>query len=126
MQGLSPQKGCQMSKLKYRTQYLGHTCSKKSCSVHLKFKFKGAACILSSNSVLKFWYLKTLQCHVQLFRTSWTVAYQAPRPMGFSRQEYWSGLPFPSPGDLPYPGIKPWSPALQADSVLTPSKCLNH
>ena len=56
--------------------------------------------------------------HVQLFATQWTVAYQAPLSMGFSRQEYWSGLPFPSPGDLPKPGIKPGSPALQAD-VLT-------
>ena len=48
-----------------------------------------------------------------------TVAYQAPLSMGFSRQEYWSGLPFSSPGDLPDPGIKPRSPALQADSLLT-------
>ena len=48
--------------------------------------------------------------------TPWTVASQAPLPMGFSRQEYWSGLPFPSPGDLPNPGIKPESPALQANS----------
>ena len=45
--------------------------------------------------------------------TSWTVAYQAPLSMGFSRQEYWSGLPLPSPGGLPNPGIKPRSPALQ-------------
>ena len=45
--------------------------------------------------------------HVQLFATPWTVAYQAPLSMGFSRQEYWTGLPFPSPGDLPDPGIKP-------------------
>jgi len=44
--------------------------------------------------------------------TPWTVAYQALPTMGFSRQEYWSGLPFPSPGDLPGPGIKPASPAL--------------
>ena len=44
--------------------------------------------------------------------TPWTVARQAPLSMGFSRQEYWSGLPFPSPGDLPDPGIKPTSPAL--------------
>ena len=44
---------------------------------------------------------------VRLFVTPWTVAYQAPPPMGFSRQEYWSGLPFPSPEDLPDPGIKP-------------------
>ena len=49
----------------------------------------------------------------------WTVARQAPLPMGFSRQEYWSGLPFPSPGDHPDPGIEPRSPALQADSLPT-------
>ena len=50
--------------------------------------------------------------------TPWTVARQAPLYMGFSRQEYWSGLPFPSPGDLSNPGIEPIS-ALQADSLLT-------
>ena len=49
---------------------------------------------------------------VRLFATPWTVAYQAPQSMGFSRQEYWSGLPFPSPGDLLDPGIEPRSPAL--------------
>ena len=49
---------------------------------------------------------------VQLFATLWTVAYQAPLSMGFSRQEYWSGVPFPSPGDLPDTGIKPRSPTL--------------
>ena len=49
--------------------------------------------------------------------TPWTVACQALLSMGFSRQEYWSGLPFPSPGDLPDPGIEPGSPALQADSL---------
>ena len=46
--------------------------------------------------------------HVRLFVTPWTVAYKAPLSMGFSRQEYWRGLPFPSPGDLPNPGIEPW------------------
>ena len=51
--------------------------------------------------------------------TPWTVACQAPLSMGFSRQEYWSGLPFPSLGDLPNPGIKPGSLALQADSLPT-------
>ena len=51
--------------------------------------------------------------------TPWTIAHQAPLSMGFSRQEYWSGLPFPSPGDLANPGIKPRSPALQADDLLT-------
>ena len=56
---------------------------------------------------------------VQLFVTLWTVACQAPLSMGFSRQEYWSGLPFPSPGDLPDPGIEPRSPALQADALTS-------
>ena len=51
--------------------------------------------------------------------TPWAVASQAPLSIGFSRQEHWSGLPFPSPGDLPDPGIKPRSPALQAYSLLT-------
>ena len=49
---------------------------------------------------------------VQLFATPWTLAYQAPLSVGFSRQEYWSGLPFPSPGDLLDPGIEPRSPTL--------------
>ena len=53
------------------------------------------------------------------FVTLWTVTWWAPLSMEFSRQEYWSGLPFPSPGDLPDPGIKPRSPALQADSLPT-------
>ena len=53
------------------------------------------------------------------FVTPWTVAYQAPPSMGFSKQEYWSGLPFPSPGDLPDPGIKPGSPAFQADALTS-------
>ena len=47
----------------------------------------------------------------------WTIAHQAPLSMGFARQEYWSELPFPSPGDLPDPGIKPRSPALQSNSL---------
>ena len=53
----------------------------------------------------------------RLFATPWTVAYQAPPSMEFSRQEYWSGLPFPSPRDLPDLGIEPKSPALQADAL---------
>ena len=58
-----------------------------------------------------------LLSRVRLFATPWTVAHQAPLSMGFSRQEYWSGLPFPSPGDLLDPGIEPRSPALQADAL---------
>ena len=54
---------------------------------------------------------------VRLFATPWTVAYQAPQSMEFSRQEYWIRLPFPSPEDLPNPGIEPGSPALQAGAL---------
>ena len=54
---------------------------------------------------------------VRLFVTPWTIACQASLSMGFSRQEYWSGEPFSSPGDLPNPGIEPESPALQADTL---------
>ena len=55
---------------------------------------------------------------VPLFATPWTVASQAPRCMEFTRQEYQSGLPFPSPGDLPNPGTEPRSPTLQADAFF--------
>ena len=64
-----------------------------------------------------------MPCHfscVQLFSTSWTIARQTPLPIGFSRQEYWSGLQFPPPGDLPNPGIEttsPEAPVLQANSL---------
>ena len=74
------------------------------------------------------WEAQTLVCmhtcllscysHVWLFVTQWSIALQAPLSMRFSRQEYWSGLPCPSPGDLPHPGIEPISPALQVDSLL--------
>ena len=56
--------------------------------------------------------------------SSWTVACRAPLPLGFSRHEYWSGLPFPSPGDLPDPGIEPGSLALQAGSLLLSHKAV--
>ena len=62
------------------------------------------------------WSEVTQSC---LFVTPWTVAHQAPLSMGFSRQQYWSGLPFPPPGDLSDPGIEPRFPALQADSSLS-------
>ena len=63
--------------------------------------------------------VKVLLSHVRLFATPWIVACQAPLSMEFSRKEYWSGLPFPSPGDLPDAGVNPRSPALQADSLLS-------
>ena len=59
---------------------------------------------------------KLLSC-VQLFATPWTVDHKAPLSVGLSRQEYWSGLPFPSPGDLSNPGFEPGSPTLQADTL---------
>ena len=58
-----------------------------------------------------------LPSHVQLFTTSWTIAHQTPLSMEFSRQEYWSGLPFPSPRDLPNPGIEVRSPVQHTDSL---------
>ena len=68
------------------------------CGLSISLNIVGA-CILS---------------HVQLFVTPWTVAHQAPLSMGFSWQEYWSGLPFPPPGDLPNPEIEPMSPVAPA------------
>ena len=69
-----------------------------------------------------------LLSRVRLFATPWTVAHQASPSMGFPRQEYWSGLPSPSPGDLPDPGIEPRSPTLEADTLTSeppgkPSLC---
>ena len=72
--------------------------------------------ITSDKPLIKQHKVKFLS-HVQLFGTPWTIAHQASPSMEFSRQEYWSGLPFPSPGDLPDPGIEPGSPTLQADTL---------
>ena len=60
--------------------------------------------------------MKSHSCF-RVFVTQWTVAYQAPPSMGFFRQEHWTGLPFPPPGDLPNSGIKPRFPALKADAL---------
>ena len=76
----------------------------KSSAISLKTAFR-------LSHILSLYEVKSLS-RVQLFATPWTVAYYAPPSMGFSRQEYWSGLPFPSPEDLPDPGIEPTSPAL--------------
>ena len=57
--------------------------------------------------------------HARLLATPWTAAYQAPPSMGFARQEYWSGVPLPSPGDLPDPEIEARSPALEADALTS-------
>ena len=75
----------------------------------------GSGIFILSN-LLRAWVLSHFS-HVWLFVTLWSVALQAPLSMGFSRQEYWSGLPCPLAGDLPYPGIQPVAPALQEDSL---------
>ena len=84
--------------------------------------FPCSLCYVPLKSVLIKTYLalkvKSLS-RVRLFATPGTVTNQASPSMGFSRQEYWSGLPFPSPGDLPDPGIEPGSPALEADALTS-------
>ena len=77
----------------------------------LPFGFSNVNLSAHFNAVLLLLLLSRFS-RVRLFATPWTLAYQAPLAMGFSRQYYWSGLPFPSSGDLPHPGIKPRSPAL--------------
>ena len=101
-------------------------CGSSSCSrINILNRFSKAELPLQSlirNSDLVFVLfmlvamklkVKSLSC-VRVFATPWTVDYQAPQSMEFSRQKYWSGLLFPSPGDLPNPGIEPRSPSLQA------------
>ena len=85
---------------------LSETLMKMSYSIH----YSVSATLLMLSEV------KSLS-HVQLFVTPWTVAYQAPPSMGFSRQEYWNETSFPSPGDFPDQGIKPGCPALKADAL---------
>ena len=90
------------------------------CSSHLCLYFCFANKIIYTIFIDSTYESKVkvkLLSRVRLFSTPWTVAYQAPPSMGFSRQEYWSGLPFSSPRDLPDPGIKPSSPALQTDTL---------
>ena len=91
---------------------------------HLKWVFLGACSIFTACFLLSSLRVLTLlgskACvlsHVQLFATPWTIACQALLCTGFSRQEYCSGLPFPTPGDLPDPGIEAVSPALQVNSL---------
>ena len=84
------------SPIDYDSQHFSSFCM-KVCILYVFWKYKPILCCLS--------YFR----HVWLFETPWTVARQASLSIGVSRQEYWSGLPFPSPGDLPNPGIEPMS-----------------
>ena len=80
------------------------------------YAYKNGVYILLNLLSMKGRKWKSLS-RVWLFETPWTAAHQAALSMEFSRREYWSALPIPSPGDLPNPGIEPWSPALQADAL---------
>ena len=84
-------------------------------NINRKFLSQTVAKVNSNFITLLKVKVKSLS-HARLFVTPWTVGHQAPPSMGFPRQEYWSGLPFPSPGDLPDAGIEPRSPALQAEA----------
>ena len=104
----------------YRQVGKPHLKKKKTFS----FRFGNSQCFRNSWKILEIQrirplcYVKLLS-HVQLFVTPWTAACQAPLFMGFPRQEFWSGLPFPSPRDLPDPGIEPVSPALAGGFFAT-------
>ena len=84
---------------------------------------RGSYSQLSTKYINSLYEVKSLS-HVRLFATPWTVAYQAPPSMGFSRQEYWSWLPFPSPGHLSDPGIEPEYPALPSELPVQPLKTM--
>ena len=90
-----------------------YTLTEGNKRVGSREKLKGE----TQSPFLTLYVLVAKQCPAPT--TPWTTACQASLSMGFSRKEYWSGLPFPPPGDLPKPGIKPRSPALQVDSVLS-------
>ena len=88
-----------------------------SLFIRLKKKKKKKSCPLGEIQINMTCEVKWSHSVVSDSATPWTTAYQAPPSMEFSRQEYWSGLPFPSPGDLPDSGIEPGSPAVQADAL---------
>ena len=92
--------------------------SSKKIHLWLLPDFREIQCFTIKKDIVRVFMLSHFS-PVQLFVTLWTVALQAPLSVGFSSQEYWSGLPCPPPGDLPNPGIKPSSLALKADSLLS-------
>ena len=104
-----------------RSILITHQCfSRRKVLVIIPEKAMEILCFSSYINLALEWKSKCyLLSRVWLFVTPWTVASQVPLSTGFSWQEHWSGLPFPSPRDLPNPGMKPGSPALQADSLLS-------
>ena len=100
-----------------------HSHRKNNAQLQMWLLMEVKSDAVKNNTAQKPWWRKVKSLsRVRLFVTPQTVAHQPPPSMGFSRREYWSGLPFPPPGDLPHPGIKPESPVsptLQADSLPT-------
>ena len=113
---LLTQNACGLMSQRTWTQYTLLYSVTKFASICDLILISQVLCFCSAFNFLQRKKVKLLS-HVRLFATPWTVAYQAPLSMGFSRQGYQSGLPFPSPGDLPNPGIEPASPTLQADTL---------
>ena len=95
----------------FRTSNLQNYVRVHFCYLNNKFV------VISYNNPVKLRKKVKSLSRVQLFATPWNVAHQGPPSIGFSRQKYWIGLPFPIPGDLSDPGIQPGSPALQADAL---------
>ena len=87
---------------------------KKICLIYHVMLASG---IKQSDSVIYMHLIYIYFIFISIIVSPWTVAHQASPSMGFYRQEYWNGLPFPSPGDLPHPGIEPRSPALKVDTL---------
>ena len=100
----------------------GPTCTDRAACCELSTTTSAARLQVS---LLFFHSEDRVLSHVQFFLTPWTVAHQAPPSMEFSREEYWSGLPFPSPGGLPDPGIEPASPALAGRFFTSENICLH-
>ena len=97
-----------------RSLQAASSCPSRSCHSQVRGSFTSLACSLQNAVAVVFSF-----SHVRLFVTPWTAAHQAPLSMGFSRQEHWSGLSFPSPGDLPDSGIETLSPALAGGFFTT-------
>ena len=106
--------------------FITHSCRYNCC--HPLWSILCHFILLIYVTVSRGWKVKKKKCQslscIWIFATPWTIASQAPLSMEFSRQEYWSGLPFPSPGDLPHPGIELRSPALQMDSLPSVSSSM--
>ena len=100
----------------YVTKQLEYSLGSKSYGNSLPYQEKKTKTMSNNTACISEIKWKSFSC-VWLLKTPWTVACLAPVSVGFSRPEYWSGLPCPPPGDLPNPGIKPRSPTLQADSL---------